>query len=97
MDVAPVVKRYRALIVKDKGLAEVLLWGAPDNARRMRLHAVASKLEPELVLDPAYTSILQRGDLALIEMSDAVEALLVAREAVSRERAAGAGGEERGG
>ncbi len=86
MDVAPVVKRYRALIVKDKGLAEVLLWGAPDTAIRMRLHAVASKVEPELVLDPAYTSILQRDDLALIEMSDAVEALLVAREAVSRGR-----------
>ncbi|BEJ17808.1 hypothetical protein CspHIS471_0700760 [Cutaneotrichosporon sp. HIS471] len=83
-DLAPIVKKYRALIVKDKGLPEVLLWHTSDKARRLRIHAVATQLEPDLVLDPAYTAILQ-GGLGLIEMSDAVEALLVAREAASVE------------
>lgn len=81
--IAPIIKKYRASVTKDKGLAAVLLWGAPDVATRLRIHNAAMKIEPELVLDPHYTIILQRSGMALIEISDAVEALLVAREAVS--------------
>lgn len=100
-DISPIIKKYRALVVKDKGLAETLLWGANDDKTRMRIHNVTMKVEPDLVLDPAYTRILQRQDLALIELSDAVEALLVAREAVSAvsgmvvERTSDEGGESR--
>lgn len=91
---SPIIKKYRAFVVKDKGLAETLLWGVNDDKTRLRIHNVVTKIEPELVLDPEYTRILQRQDMALIELSDAVEALLVAREAVSqrarRESASGA-------
>lgn len=82
-DISPIIKKYRTLVTKDKGLAELLLWGAPDTKTRLRIHNAVMKMEPELVLDLAYTRILQR-DMALCELSDAIEALLVAREAVSQ-------------
>lgn len=82
-DISPIIKKYRTLVTKDKGLAELLLWGASESKTRLRIHNAVMKIEPKLVLDPAYTRILQQ-DMALCELSDAIEALLVAREAVSQ-------------